>query len=348
MKVVRKLTLAVCEAVLFICVGVFIIALLFNVTVGNQVFIKLTLSESGIYHVATNNAREQLINNADFNTTNNQIILNATSQAIKTETVQNFIESGVTQTYSWLEGKTETPQFSIDTDKVKNDFANAVASGLTERTKTLPTCSARIKPTTNDIFTVNCIPPGTNISSEIEKIRQQILATNDQQLVSQAPIDSRHITITRDGQSLPYYQNLKQLPIYFQLLKQAMLSVVGIFLLTVLLVILLKRPSIKTLLTLSILFMVYGTLCIISSYFVTYFFDKLFESSIKPISTTDLKDSMSYILNTIINSVHNTLLKTGVVFIIICVVCLVIYLLTNRKQYQKNQKSLLGIQPAKS
>lgn len=60
MEVARKITLALCEVILLLCIGIFIFSLFFRMTVGNQGFVKSTLSESGIYTVATDSLKKQL------------------------------------------------------------------------------------------------------------------------------------------------------------------------------------------------------------------------------------------------------------------------------------------------
>lgn len=337
MEVARKLALAVCEAILLFCIGLFVLALLFRVTIGNPELVKSTLSESGIYTVTTNNLKEQLRGaNADIGGTDSPIIPNAVDQAIKTGAIQNFIESGIMQTYAWLEGTTETPQFSLDINQIKTEFADAVAAGLTERAATLPACSARVRPTTSNIFTINCIPPGTDATAEIEKIRQQILATDAEQINSSAPLSAEALTAEKDGQQQPYYQSLKQLPGYYQALKAAIFVITGIFLLMALLIVLLKRPRFMALRTLSIPFMIYGILYIIAGYFVPKQLGGLIDSSTKQVSSTDFGEPLKAVGTTFINHGSSVLIKTGAVFFIIGVVCLAAYIMIKRKQPKIN------------
>lgn len=333
MEVARKLTLAVCETILLFCIGLFVFALLFRVTIGNPELVKSTLSESGIYTITTNNLKEQLRSaNTDIGRTDSPIIPNAVDQAVKTERIQNFMESGVTQTYAWLEGTTETPQFSLDINQIKTEFADAVATGLTERAATLPACSARLQPTTSDILTINCIPPGTNAAAEIEKVRQQILAADAEQINSEAPLSAEALSIDNNGQQQPYYQSLKQLPGYYQALKAAVFVITGVFLLMALLIVLLKRPRFMALRTLSIPFMIYGILYVIAGYFVPKQLENLLDSSTEQVSSTDFGEPLKKVGTTLINHGSSVLIKTGVIFFIVGVACLTAYIIIKKRQ----------------
>ncbi len=345
MEIARKLTLAVCETMMLLCIGLFVLGLLFRVTVGNPDLVKSTLAESDIYATTTNNLKEQLLNaNTDIGGSDSPIISSAVNQAVKAEKVQAFMESGVTQTYAWLEGTTETPEFSLDINQIKIEFADAVAAGLTERAGTLPACSARLQPTTSDIFTIECIPPGTNATTEIEKVRQQILTADAEQINSEAPLSAEAISIDNNGQQQPYYQSLKQLPGYYQLLKVSVFIITGVFLLMALLIVLLKRPLFTALHTLSVPFMIYGVLYIVAGYFVPKKLENLLNSSAKPVSSTDFGEPLKKIGTTLIDHGASTLIKTGVVFFIIGVACLAAYIVIKRKQPRVENQEATGHQ----
>lgn len=333
MEVARKITLALCEVILLLCIGIFIFSLFFRMTVGNQGFVKSTLSESGIYTVATDSLKKQLSSsNSVTLDTANPIIISAVDQAIKKETIQTFVESGVTQTYAWLDGTTETPVFSVDANQIKTDFANAVTVGLSERANTLPACTTRLRPTSSDVFTINCIPPGTNVKQEIQNVRQQILATDTNQLQNEAPLSAENLSLNQGEQAQPYYQTLKEVPSYYQLLKVSIFIITGVFLLSTLIIILLKRPRYKALRTLAIPFMVYGSLYIIAGYLAPERLGELLETSTKQLGSVEFSSPINFIVTELINQASSIFTKTGIIFFVIGVFCLATYSLIKRKQ----------------
>lgn len=329
MDIARKFALGVCETIMFLCIGLFIFGLIFRITIGNSVFIEKTISGSGIYTVVTNNLKNQIQGSNSFSSSENPIITSAINKAFSVNRIQDFAESGISQTYAWLEGETQTPKFSLDTNQIKIDMADAIANGLSERAATLPACSSRIRPTTNDIFTINCIPPGTDINVEIFKIKQQILTADTNQLGQNTPISAESITFSSNQQ--PYYKNLAQLPKYYQLLKNLVFILTMMFLIMAVVVIILKKPRYKALKTLALPFMIYGILYIIAGFIVPSQLNKLIDANIKSINPPEFIAPLKFIATSMIKQGSGALTKTGIIFFVIGLACLIIYILIKRK-----------------
>lgn len=268
MNIVRKLALALCKTVMVTCIVLFLAGMLCAATVLRPERIKQWLHDSGLYEATTQSVKDQFIEGTDKTTATNPIIKNAVEKSVKESDIQTFAESGIDQTYAWLNGQTKTPQYSLNIQKIKEDFANNVAAGLTARAKTLPTCTYANPPKTNDTLTINCIPPGTDVAAQIEQARQDLLSVDpNSKDANQTEISAQDIKLQTANGPQPYYQALASAQKWYKLLKKLPILTVFVFLLMSVLVLILSKPRYMALRTLGSLTVPYGVMFLIAGYF---------------------------------------------------------------------------------
>lgn len=241
MALVKNILLALIRTLILACLGLLIISLLFRVAFGNQEFIKKSLNDSGLYSVLKQGIKQQITTQINTSLSGegndaNPIIANAINRSVSTNTIRQSAETNISQLFRWLEGEASGFSVTLDTKKIQSDISQSITEGLRERAKTLPPCSKNIRPVTNDIFTINCIPAGVNVDEEITKTQQSF---NQQQLIS--PESNNQNSSTN---SVPQSSNLPQ---YYKIFM--MMPVVCITTLLVLLVVgaILSNPRYKIL-----------------------------------------------------------------------------------------------------
>ncbi|USN95845.1 MAG: hypothetical protein H6793_01625 [Candidatus Nomurabacteria bacterium] len=329
MDIMKIILLALVKVLILACLGLFIIGVIFKVTFGNQDFIKQSLNNSGLYSTVEKGIKQQIatqVASVSNTTTLNTIISQAIDKSVTSDLIQQNIESTISNAYAWLSGENTNLVISYNVDDAQATFLQEVTDGLRERAKTLPKCSRKIRPTTNDIFTINCIPPGTNIEGEILEAQQQF----NQQIATQPQkVDLTKIT---NNSSSP----INRLPNVYKIL--TLLPLISILLIVLLLIfeLLLSRPRYRALRTVGIASILCGVLCLICRFITPII---LYER-IKHISlNTDVADfslPVQKIFQDIVSQISSTLLTIGVSLIALGCLCLGFYIFI-RKTNTRNE-----------
>lgn len=188
--------------------------------------IKDAAESSGIYSSSVDNILktakdEALKGNAQLPLDNPEIEA-AAKQAFPPELLSSNSESIINGFYAWLQGESETPQFAVDLTDAKQKFANNVAGYAQRRYESLPPCTMAqlqtINPDAVDAFSVNCRPPGLAGSSVREKVRADILASEDfiqttEFTAENLPKDEQGRTVTENLSAAPdAYDIFKVMP----------------------------------------------------------------------------------------------------------------------------------------
>ncbi len=329
MGIIKKILLALVKVLILACLGLFIIGVIFKVTFGNQYFIKQSLNNSGLYSTVEKGIKQQMatqVASVSSTATLNPIISQAIDKSVTSNLIQQNIESTISNAYAWLNGENTDLVISYNVDDAQATFLQEVTDGLRKRAKTLPECSRKLRPTTNDIFTINCIPPGTNIEGEISKTQKQF----NQQIATQPQkVDLTKIT---NNSSSP----INRLPNVYKIL--TLLPLISILLIALLLIfeLLLTRPRYRALRTIGIASILYGVLCLMGK-FIT---PNILYSRMKYVSfKTELADfslPVQKIFQDIVNKMSSTLLTIGVLLIILGCLCLGFYVFI-RKTNTRNE-----------
>ncbi|HSX47746.1 MAG TPA: hypothetical protein VLF63_03155, partial [Patescibacteria group bacterium] len=128
----------------------------------------------------------------------------------------NYVSEIINSNYSWLEGKTAKPLFSINLINLKQQFASNVASYIKTNLQNLPLCSELqlIELENNGPQIVNCLPPTVSPNNFSNSIKNQIL--NSDLFSNEKYITADSIIIKNFGNNVPYYKKLNKVPKYYQ------------------------------------------------------------------------------------------------------------------------------------
>lgn len=99
------------------------------------------LSSSGIYRISVQNTlQNQKDSNVSELPTQQPAIQAAIQQAFPPALLEQHANTIIDGTYAWVQGKTATPQFSVDLSQQKVSFADSVAAYVQQRSANLPRC----------------------------------------------------------------------------------------------------------------------------------------------------------------------------------------------------------------
>lgn len=82
----------------------------------------------------------------------------------------------INSTFAWLEGKSATPEFTIDFTQNKQRFGEELGKNLEQRLNALPVCSLSSSIASFNIYNATCLPPGINPAQVKAVVSQQIAA----------------------------------------------------------------------------------------------------------------------------------------------------------------------------
>lgn len=159
----------------------------------------------------------------------------AALESFNPEFFQTNIEPGIDNTYSWLEGKTKQLDFAVDITNEKKAFVNRAVDLQAEKAKALPKCTAaqlrQMELSTVNLYNLECLPPGINISSQAEKAKQELL--NNPEFLSDTRFDAKDLKdksgqpLVKEGSSWQeMFQAAKNLPVVLALASILLLATI--------------------------------------------------------------------------------------------------------------------------
>lgn len=186
--------------------------------------IKQSLNDSGVYDkvvdaVLEQSKKEQKNEKAEI-PLDNPAIKQAAHTAFPPEFLEQTTGQVIDGIYGWLQGKTESPQFNIDLSAPKQRLATGIGEAAYTRASTLPVCTLEqlrtLDPQNTDIFTLPCVPPGTDLAAEREKVVQKI--ADSPEFIEDTNVSAEDLT--KDKDESPFAAN-SQLPNLYQWLTRA-------------------------------------------------------------------------------------------------------------------------------
>lgn len=160
----------------------------------------------------------------------------AANSAFSPSLIQHSIDSFLNANYAWLQGKTPTPQFSIDLSDAKQQFADEVGAYVKTYLTGLPVCNqtqlASLVNQNQDPLNLTCRPPTMDPTTEANQVADQLANSGDF-------LSTPELTQTSIGESgQPYYKKLSNLPKVYRLLNNLAFITAGAALVLSLLILL--------------------------------------------------------------------------------------------------------------
>lgn len=254
-------------------------------------------------------------------------IKQAAEQAFSAQLLQQSTETFIRSNYAWLEGKTTTPDFTIDLTAAKMDFANRVGEYIRQSSAKLPVCTSTelailqggarqggtTQETTVDPLTASCRPATVTPEAMAAETTAR-LSTSDDFLSN--PVITAKTLNPRDnkGGSRPYYVKLAKLPQAYQASQKLPLVTAAVVLLSGLGIVLLSSKRRKGWQRVSLILILAGGLLIAVRFAADAVLQRLQHRVFNPSSEGQLQNA----LIDFVHRVESALVRTDFWFGIIC------------------------------
>jgi len=307
-------------------------------TVYNPKNIEKWLSESKIYDHFVTNAVEQgqksvgSVQDTDVTSLSDTAVQDAAKSAFSQQLVQTNINKFIESNYAWLEGKTKTPEFSIDLTGAKQSFAEQVGSYTTTHLASLPVCTnaqlAQIQ--TIDPLSITCRPSNVDPNAEGAKVTQQIAASDE--LLANPVLTAQNINPDPASQiTEPYYEKLSQLPRAYQFGQKLPYFFAGLAFLSAIVLVLLTRVRRKGLKAVGIIFAIAGALLIIAKFTSDTAYKQLEDRIFNTSQTGELQRSLTSFVLQIEQASTQIQFIFGIAFLVVALIILIIVRMTRNK-----------------
>ncbi len=104
-------------------------------------------------------------------------VRSAAETAFPPSDLQQKSEVAINSTFAWLEGKTSKPEFTIDFSQNKQRFSEELGKNLEQQLSSLPPCGLSNIPTSVNVYTATCLPPGVS-PGQVKSVVSQQIATD--------------------------------------------------------------------------------------------------------------------------------------------------------------------------
>ncbi len=237
MNIVRKMLVVFLAGLL----PIFLLVLAIDVgilrTAGSSAPVKKVLADSGIYDSVVPAALDQAKNSAGDSgggiSLSSPAIKTAAENTITPAYLQQNTEKVLDSVYAWLDGKTATPDFSIDVSSIKATFAAEAGKAAVAQATSLPKCTTIQSISSFDPFNATCLPAGVT-PAQAGAIVQNDIASG-QGFLKDPVITADNVKYNGHTQSAfsdqfkdapKAYQNVKKSPIVLAIL--SLLAIAGI------------------------------------------------------------------------------------------------------------------------
>jgi len=207
MNILRRLGLSLVVLIFSLSISLFALFVGLYSLLSNPQPIKDALRSSGIYTNLVQNVLEQQATSSPSYMSTDPTIQTALTQAMPPTFLENTANNFLDGIYDWIEGKTESPRFSVDLSQVRANFANNIAIDVKQKLDSLPVCPDLIAPpaSTGDALSLTCMPQGISSTAIANSARQEAL--------DNSPFNGTFDASTlKDNQGRPLFASLTFVP----------------------------------------------------------------------------------------------------------------------------------------
>lgn len=209
MKLLRQLGLTFSATLFSLAVFGFAMAIGIYMVFRTPAKLESALQQSGVYSAAATSVINQSVQRSGTQLPlNDPGVQSAIKAALPASTVQQNAEQVINSFYDWIQGRTQTPDFSVNITGIKSNVSDNVGSYLRQKLSALPTCppGTMMPQNTNDIFNLTCIPRGVSID---QLVAQGTAAADNSGVLKDNTVTANNLK-TADGQTLT--QKLNNIP----------------------------------------------------------------------------------------------------------------------------------------
>ncbi len=221
----RKFGLVVFSVILFASLLTLAFSTSSNIAFTHPGKLEKWLNDSNLYGAFVENAISQAEKTAGTDQSggislSDTVVKQAAESSFSSAALQKDVNAFLDSNYAWLNGKTSTPNFSIDLSGAKQTFAQRVGDYVKTYLAGLPACTpaqtAQIDTQTADPLTLTCRPPNVDPPTVGAQVTEQI--ANSSEFLSNPVVTAANVNPNGsiDQPQRPYYQKFSALPAAYQ------------------------------------------------------------------------------------------------------------------------------------
>jgi hypothetical protein len=302
------------------------------------------LSQSNLYDHFVSNAIDQSQkstgNQSGSVSLGDTVVKQAAESAFSTQLLQKDVNTFLDSNYAWLQGKTSTPNFTIDLSGAKQNFANAVGQYVTTYSANLPVCSSAqlAKDQNIDPLAAVCLPQGVNAQAAGAQVTQQL--TSSSGFLSNPVITASSINPNQNSHSQPYYQRVSQLPKIYRLATKLPLALGGLAVLITLAIVFIAPRKRKGVRRVAAVLVVSGIVLVVIKFAADYAVKKVEHQVFNNANIGQLQQSLTNFAQRVESSLVKTDMIFGIAFIAAALIIFGILIKTRQPGGSKNSVTL--------
>ncbi len=199
MNFLRAVLASILSLVCSVAVSAFVILQTLETTALDRTEVKGWVDKSGVYNnllttvLTTNTAAQQELNATGSSIVTSDDIKKALSLTFDSAYIKQSAEKTIDSAYNWLDGKSSSITFEINTTEKKDEFRTNLASVIEPQLAQLPQCMSVAQFRSNN---PPCLPPGTTPQQAADELATD--AANQASIFRQ-PVTNQTIAQTSGG-----------------------------------------------------------------------------------------------------------------------------------------------------
>jgi hypothetical protein len=320
-----------------------------NRNFGNPERVKTLLAESKVYDKAVSAVLNSAQKDAEQNGTatdislSNPAVQDAAQKAFSPQLLQNSVNTFIDANYTWLRGKTSTPQFNIDLSAAKQDFAKRVGDYVQTRLSTLPACTPAQQAALQipvDSMSVTCRPANLDPKTEGARVASEV-GTSD--FLSKPVITPTSLGRDQNSQSKPYFVQASKLPKVYRLAQKAPIILGIVALVSALLIVVIAPERRRGWRRVGAVLLAAGIILIASKFIADAGVHRLEQTKAHNTITSQLQQPRNDVLNKAESELVQANLYAGIAFIVLAAV---VFFVLYQTREGKPRKSVVTEVPA--
>ncbi|HVS78837.1 MAG TPA: hypothetical protein VHD84_00915 [Candidatus Saccharimonadales bacterium] len=266
MDFAKKLALAILSPLFVVLLFVTAFDFGFVHTVTHPSTVKRLIAESGVYDSAVPSLlsqTKQISTSIGDISTANPLVEKAANTAVSPQYVRQNTEMTIDSIYAWLNGQTAQPDFNVNLNSAKADFAGNLANSVKKNLSSLPACTTATEINTFNALSATCLPPGTSPAEAAAQVKTAV--QNGQGFLDSGNLSAADLKNGNSNQSV-FADQLKNAPKAYQKAKHTPTVLIILAILAATGIVFLSRTRQKGLRHVGIDLVVIGVLMLVFSW----------------------------------------------------------------------------------
>lgn len=322
MKLVKGLLRWLSSVIFHLSLFMLIGSIGITILIGNPAKLKNIINDSGAYQ----NVIESIIatNIDNFSKSNDTLplsdpeIQNIVRNVFTPEVLKEKTELFIDSVYSWLDKSSDNLEFSIDFTKQRDELFDGLSTYAATRLSGLPACTLEDLQATNNVFNLECQPPGfyENI------VKTQVLGDlNNSDFLKNPEITENNLPKTADESK--FTEKFHFMPLIYSILQNGIIIFGGFFVLCSLIYLLARLPFRKGFKSLGRDLLGNGVMLVIFTALYSALFPKItssFKLQITSSGNEAVEKSVNYFVHSVDVLVINIAIQIAVVGLLILII----------------------------